>query len=84
MIRITVLLVLALSMSASAGGVAKTTAAAAHVARDTYWYHPSGSACPAYFYNPEDGNAAAAAKSQCEAKTKTTCVSSYGSAAPAC
>jgi hypothetical protein len=49
----------------------------------TYWYHPSGAACPAYFFNPGVAGAAAAAARSCQ-NANGSCVSSQGTAGPAC
>ena len=50
----------------------------------TYWYHPSGRACPAIQYDPSNSKSATEARKTCEKISGRRCVSGHGTAAPAC
>jgi len=49
-----------------------------------HWYHPAGSACPYYPYDPSVEGASEKAKAQCEKETGKTCSQAQGTAEPAC
>jgi hypothetical protein len=49
-----------------------------------YWYHPVGSACPHFPYDPGIAHSPNKAKAECETKTGRSCSSAEGTAEPAC
>lgn len=49
-----------------------------------YWYHPVGSACPVYYFDPDDADDKANAKNTCETRNKKACVVARGTVSPAC
>jgi len=50
----------------------------------TYWYHPVGSACPVYYFDPNDTESKTLARSWCEQENKRSCAWVRGTASPAC
>ena len=52
--------------------------------RYTYWYHPVGSACPVYYFDPNDTESRTLARSWCEQENRKSCVWVRGTASPAC
>jgi hypothetical protein len=54
------------------------------VDRYTYWYHPVGSACPVYYFDPNDTESKTLARSWCEQENRKSCTWVRGTASPAC